>query len=154
MALQIGFPPSRTGEYIPLSQDGISSLISLFTMESSPDKADVFTFMFRAPLKALPSQFITCSFVEQLRSSDGNEPLREFPAKFKFVKDVGQMKILSFTTGRFGRLFEKLFSDRSRTLILGLAHMKGGSDPLSLLELRFRVVRLVANVRLGKSPVN
>jgi hypothetical protein len=89
-----------------------------------------------------------------LRSSDGNEPLREFPARFKFVKDVGQMKILSFTTGRFGRLFEKLFSDRSRTLILGVAHMEGGSDPLSLLKLRFKVVRLVANVRLGKSPVN
>jgi hypothetical protein len=72
----------RTGEYIPLSQGGISSLISLFTIESSPDKADVFTFMFRAPLKVLSSQFITCSFVEQLRSSDGNEPLRAFPARF------------------------------------------------------------------------
>lgn len=48
----------RTGEYIPLSQGGIRSLISLFTMESSPNKADVFTFMFRAPLKALPSQFL------------------------------------------------------------------------------------------------
>jgi hypothetical protein len=72
-----------------------------------------------------------------LRSSDGNEPLRAFPARFKFVKDFGQMNIFSFTTGRLGRLFEKLFSDRSRTLILELAHIEGGSDPLSLLKLRF-----------------
>jgi hypothetical protein len=47
------------------------------------------------------------------------------------------MNIFSFTTGRLGRLFEKLFSDRSRTLILELAHIEGGSDPLSLLKLRF-----------------
>jgi hypothetical protein len=42
----------KTGEYVPLSQGGMSPVILLFTSDISPSKCDVFMFVtLRIPLK-------------------------------------------------------------------------------------------------------
>jgi hypothetical protein len=49
----------KTGEYVPLSQGGMSALILLFTIDISPTKCDVFMFVtLRIPLKLFWSKFL------------------------------------------------------------------------------------------------
>ncbi len=49
----------KTGEYVPLSQDGMSPVILLFARDISPTKCDVFMFvMLRIPLNLFWSKFL------------------------------------------------------------------------------------------------